>query len=317
MGVARKSCTHINFAGGNLTAPGGRVELGAVATEGAVIISEDASLDFSENLARGNINFNNGSRIIVNPFVSGNAGEINITARAIADTIDVEILANSISFKNSSLFTTNDGMGDAGNITATEDITISGADSNGSISGIFSPVSTGRIGNGGDIKISTNNLSLINGGMISASTFGQGNAGTIEVNATGDLTFFGQATVIFDGQEISFPSGIFSAVESEAIGEGGDIKISTHNLTLSNGGQISSTTLGQGNAGTVEIIATGDLTFDGESTNDSLSGVFSQVNPEVLGDGGNIKISTDNLILRNGAQVSSSTLGEGNAETIN
>ena len=77
----------INFAGGRLTAPGGRVELGAVATEGTVTIGEDASLGFPENLVRGNVNFNN-ARNVVNPLVDGDAGKIDITAGAIA--LDLE-----------------------------------------------------------------------------------------------------------------------------------------------------------------------------------------------------------------------------------
>lgn len=69
-------------------------------------------------------------------------------------------------------------------------------------------------------------MTLSNGGQISASTFGQGNAGAIEISATGDL--------ILDGEAEGFSSNIASAVEAEAVGDSGGVTISTNDLILSN-----------------------------------------------------------------------------------
>ena len=89
------------------------------------------------------------------------------------------------------------------------------------------------------------------------------------------------------------------------------VTISTSNLTLTNGGRVSADTFGQGNAGAVEITATGDLTFDGENTGGSNSGVTSTVSSDAVGDAGGVTISTGNLTLTNGGRVAADTLVKG------
>ena len=68
---------NISFEAGNITARSGRIELGSLSQAGTVGISEDGSLNFSENIARGDINLNNAADIDVR----GNGGQINLNAR--------------------------------------------------------------------------------------------------------------------------------------------------------------------------------------------------------------------------------------------
>ncbi|MFM6267947.1 MAG: hypothetical protein ACKPFA_15840, partial [Dolichospermum sp.] len=72
-------------------------------------------------------------------------------------------------------------------------------------------------GNGGNITIDTANLTLENGGYISADTSGKGNAGNIAIKATQGVTVGGFLT-----------SGVFDTGE----GNGGSITIDTSTLTL-------------------------------------------------------------------------------------
>ncbi len=80
-------------------------------------------------------------------------------------------------------------------------------------------------------------------------------------------------------------------------GSAAGVTISTNNLTLTNGGTVDASTLGQGNAGSVEITATGDVTIDGEDSDGIPSGATSVVNTGAVGDAGGVTISTNNLAL--------------------
>ncbi len=78
-------------------------------------------------------------------------------------------------------------------------------------------------------------------------------------------------------------SGVTSLVNPDAVGDAGGVMISTANLTLTNGGRVAASTFGQGNAGAVNITATGDLTFDGEDSNGNPSDVPVRLLPDAVG----------------------------------
>ena len=123
------------------------------------------------------------------------------------------------------------------------------------------------IGNGGELNISTNRLIVQDGASISASTFGQGDAGNLTINAPESVTVS------------SSTSGLFAQVNSEATGNGGLLQITTGELQVQDGADVSARTLGQG-------------------------------------DANNLRIETDRLILRSGGQISASTFGPGNAGNL-
>jgi large exoprotein involved in heme utilization and adhesion len=157
-------------------------------------------------------------------------------------------------------------------INVTENITLDD-------SGISNQVDSDGVGNSGNITINTGSLEAINGGRVSADTYGVGDAGSVNITATGDLSFDGETSN-------GFPSGATSQVEADAVGNAGGVTIATNNLNLTNGGRVSADTLSQGNAGAVDITATGDLTFDGESSFGFSSGATSQVSSDAVGNSG-------------------------------
>ncbi|HAA33217.1 MAG TPA: hypothetical protein DCE56_42720, partial [Cyanobacteria bacterium UBA8553] len=63
-------------------------------------------------------------------------------------------------------------------------------------------------------------------------------AGDIEINATGSTTVAGDSLIA-------------NVVQSEGVGKGGDISITTESLFVSDGTQLIASTFGQGNAGSV------------------------------------------------------------------
>ncbi|MFM5956819.1 MAG: hypothetical protein ACKOQ2_06580, partial [Dolichospermum sp.] len=93
------------------------------------------------------------------------------------------------------------------------------------------------------ITIDTSTLTLKNGGRITASTFGQGNAGNIAIKAT-------------QGVNVNIGGLLFSGVTATGEGNSGGITIDTSTLTLEKGGFISAGIFGKGNAGNIEIQAT-------------------------------------------------------------
>ncbi len=301
-----------------------QVNPGAVGDSGGVIISTT------------NLNLTNGGSIDASTLGGGNAGAIDITATGditangegsngfrsgvisgvatdvVGSAVGITISTTNLNLTNGGIVSADTfGQGNAGaiDITATGDITVDGEDSSGFSSGIGSLVNSGAVGDAGGVIISTTNLSLSNGGIVSASTFGQGNAGAIDITATGNITA--------DGENLNgFPSGVTSGVNPGAVGDSGGVIISTTNLNLTNGGRVDANTFGQGNAGVIDLTATGNITADGEDLGGIPSGVTSGVSPSAIGDSGGVIISTSDLNLTNGGRVDASTFGEGNAGAI-
>ncbi|MFM6249648.1 MAG: S-layer family protein, partial [Dolichospermum sp.] len=179
------------------------------------------------------------------------------------------------------------GKGNAGKIEiqATEGVNVGGE--------LTSRVNDKAVGDSGGITIDTSTLTLEKGGIISASTFGKGDAGKIEIQATEGVTVGG---------------ALNSRVNDKAVGNSGGITIDTSTLTLENGGYISADTYGKGNAGKIEIQATEGVNVRGELT----SGVFDTGE----GNSGGITIDTSTLTLENGGYISADTYGKGDAGNI-
>jgi large exoprotein involved in heme utilization and adhesion len=145
----------------------------------------------------------------------------------------------------------------------------------------------------------TANLALTNAGTnissISAGTSGQGDAGSISIDATKSLNL---------NKGASISSDVFLG----AVGNGGALNITTANLTV-NQGLISAYTFRQGNAGSISINASESLTLNGGQ-------IFSAVAPNAVGDGGDTNITTDKLTLTNSGGILATSIGEGDAGNI-
>lgn len=163
-------------------------------------------------------------------------------------------------------------------------------------------------GLGGTITISANNLLLQNGAQISSSTFGQDKGGSVNVLA--DL-------VLIDGGSSNLHTGISANAEPGSSGGGGSVFVQAGDLTISGGGQISSSTLGYGNGGNLMVMTTGSLFIRGEG-----SGIFADTgafdNDLVVGSGdaGNIAVQTGNLTITGGGEISATTFNTGKAGSI-
>ena len=291
---------NVSLDGGNLTANEGRIEVGSVSGESIVTLTPtNLGWEFSypEVSNLGNINLANAASLEV----SGNgAGDIQLIASNITIADGSAVLANPQT----------DVAGGNITINATEALQVVGfAANNPFVSYVSTDVDVFAPGDGGNIDINTNSLLVAGGGQISTGTFGEGDGGTLSVQA--------QDIQIISGSP-GGPSGLFAPVAPIATGNAGTIDVVTGNLLITDGARIEVTTLGGGNAGNIRINAT-DIEITGAI--DTGFGVFSssilaQVIQGATGNGGNIEITTDSLLITNGATIDTNTFGVGNAGNI-
>jgi filamentous hemagglutinin family protein len=112
------------------------------------------------------------------------------------------------------------------------------------------------VGNAGRVIINVRSLEALSGGRISTGTFGAGNAGRVVINATDSVKFDGQGSSgSLTGGSSRFSSGIISQVNLGATGSAGGVSITTDSVEVLNGAQISTSTFASGDAGSVTINA--------------------------------------------------------------
>ncbi|MDZ8186189.1 MAG: filamentous hemagglutinin N-terminal domain-containing protein [Nostoc sp. ChiSLP02] len=281
----------------------------------------------------GSFSISDGSQVIVSTLGQGNAGNVTIQARdtvtldglnseyystkivsniarkGVGQAGNINIQTGSLSMRNTALLDSGTaGQGSAGNITiqARKAVLLDGSD-------IASEVSSRAIfGKGGNIEIEADSLSVINGSQLSTSSYGNGDAGNVTIQ------IYGVNGVAFDGvsSEDGFPSGAFSTMSNNGVGKGGNIQIAAESLFVSNGAQLQVATIGKGDAGTITIKARDRISFNGTASYGLPSGAFSSVEPEAVGKGGNIYITTGSLSVSNGAGLNSQTRGIGDAGNI-
>ncbi|MFP4007268.1 MAG: beta strand repeat-containing protein, partial [Spirulinaceae cyanobacterium] len=255
------------------------------------IISSDV---YSEAVGNGGqVNFTTGSLQVTNQAIvgtitqgQGNAGTVNLN------------VSDSLTISNQAILgTTTLGRGNAGNLNIAV-----GRDTILDSGFINSDVLDNGVGNGGQINLATHSLIVRNGGVISASTNGQGNAGNVDVRVS--------QNAVFDGINIA-ASSLRTQVGPNATGNGGSLSLQANNLSVLNGAVISAETQGQGNAGNVQIDVWGNAVFDGAG-----SGVLNGTTAAAVGNGGQINLNAGTLQLSNGAVLSSSAAGVGVAGDI-
>ncbi|MCC5603141.1 beta strand repeat-containing protein [Nostoc favosum] len=159
-------------------------------------------------------------------------------------------------------------------------------------------------GNAGNLTITTQRLSSRNGARVSTSTKGEGQGGNLTVTATDSV------------EVIGLGSGLFT--QTQGAKDAGNLAINTRRLSVQDGAQVLTSTLGKGQGGSlfvaasdlVELQGTGILS-NGQQIPSSLSTQTTNV-----GDAGNLTINTRQLIVGNGAQIVTGTQGEGKGGEI-
>ncbi|MFM6366832.1 MAG: hypothetical protein ACKPGN_01135, partial [Dolichospermum sp.] len=158
-----------------------------------------------------------------------------VTATGVGDSGGITIDTATLTLeKGGFINASTGGKGNAGNIAikASQGVNVRGW--------LSSDVKGTAQGNSGGITIDTANLTVENGGRITALTSGKGNAGNIAIKAT-------------QGVNVNIGGLLSSGVTATGEGNSGGITIDTSTLTLENDGIISTSIFGKGDAMTIKI----------------------------------------------------------------
>ncbi len=287
--------------GGLLSAPGGRIELASVTGGSADLNStpEGFALSYPNISTFGNIEI--GGRALVS--VAGtNAGAIEMQGQQISISDGSIVLVQ------------NQGDFAAGDIAidATNSLQITGksSDFSSSSSLVNETTSSGAAGN---ILITTPQLTIDRGGFILNRTYSTAPGGNIIVNAD-DVRVNGYAL----GDPNAFRAISLMLAASIGDGKGGNIAISTQNLSISAGGNVAARPYNSGNGGNVTVKAD---TIEVSSTGTPRGFYFGLLSAATFGIGnaGSVTIDTRTLSVRDGGRVSASSIlfGDAGSLTIN
>jgi filamentous hemagglutinin family protein len=251
---------------------------------------------------------------------------------------DIAVVVGSLSLSNGGSLVSRTTFGAPGgkvDVTATDSMSMSGSGS-----GIFS--GSAGTGSTGAIKLNAGRLLLASGAEIRSGTILDPAGGNVTVDATESIVISGrdsqnrasgissQAFSQDVGQvSVSAPSVLindgFIATSTIGSGKAGPVFVDAGTLTLTDGGQIvsSSALAASGAGGAVTITATDAASISGRApgglaaapfAEDPSSGVFSTASG--TGTAGQIAVATPSLILAEGAKISVSTSGTGPAGDI-
>ena len=250
---------------------------------------------------------NSNAQSQVQPGANGNAGniEINITSNGSVSLTDSFLLTNA----------QEDGIGNGGDVTINAPKGTVSLDNNSQINTqVLGPIEAQ--GNAGNIEITTDNLKLTNNSSLNTQSFRNGDAGNVTITTTDTVSFEGSllqanvpANVEGNGGQVTIDTGELSLESSTTNGVDQDSKIIVNNE-------------GTGNASNVIINATDRVSFSGnlnvnpdegdEATEGS--GIFGRIgnqnNPDAVGTGSQITITTRELSLTDGADISTQIFGQ-------
>ena len=273
----------ITIDGGFLQTDGGSIELGSVTT-GTVDIQE-AAFDYSEVDNYQDISLSNQSVVNSN---GESAGEINLTG-------------NNIAFSEGSLaLIQNIGGSTSGNlnITAKKSLNFSGSSVGGESARSLRTEAL-ESGRGSDINIFARDISTQDRSGFGTAAYDAAEGGDINVNASNSVN-------ILNGGGF----GAFTYGSSES----GNLTLSTQQLKVTGGGQISTTTIGTGGGGTVTVDANLIELFGVSDTGGTPS--LLGTSTFVTGIPGDVTVNTSKLRLKSGGFVSSNSLADGSTGNV-
>jgi len=258
----------------------------------------------------GNLTITNYGRVASTTFGAGSAGDVSVNVSGMLSITgpshaqaDTGIAAES-----------EDGTkGNSGTVNVSAG-TISIDSGGGPVIGFVPPSFGGRVdtdddfggisvqaegsGRAGIVTVaSAGALTVVNGGVITAQTFGSNAGGAAQVTAQGPLTLSGPG------------SGIVASATPTASGNAGSVTVTAPQITITAGAEIASTTAGTGAGGSVGVTTPGALVLDGQSV--AGTQIAASATGPNSGSGGSVTVIANTLSVSGGAQIASSTAGPG------
>ena len=303
-----------------------------------------------------------GGQVSTGTLGSGNGGDLRISASE-----SVQVIGAS-SENPSALLAGTQGDGNAGNLTidtgqliiregqVRADTTMGGRGGNltvnatsvevsGQFPGAPEPavlsVATSGSGDGGDLEINTQRLTIREGARVSARTGGEGRGGTLTVEADESVEVIGEGSILSAGSlnpesngEIPSPRARLNIEAGSEISsptlqqEGmtvsppetdnnrpprsaGNLNIATGRLTVRDGAEVSVSGEGTGVAGNLTVNATDEIRLENGSIE-----AETETNPADSSESANIGITTSDLFLDNGSEITAEASGTANGGNV-
>jgi large exoprotein involved in heme utilization and adhesion len=209
----------------------------------------------------------------------GDAGDLTITTGRLLVRDGAQVSAGTF------------GTGEGGtlSVTASDTVEVIGRTANGQFpSGLFTQAASE--GDAGDLTIATGRLLVRDGAQVSAGTASTGEGGTLSVIASDTVEVIGTSA---NGR-------VPSRLTAQTIGTGNvrDLTIATEKLTIRDGAEVNVSSTGTGIAGVLQVEAN-SIRLDNQG----------KITADTSGGGGNINLSTGDLILRRGSSISTNARG--------
>jgi filamentous hemagglutinin family protein len=271
------------------------------------------SLKVAEDNSTGTITINQ-SEISTTNFEIGFAGDIILNAGEKIETLDSSIFSRG-NFGRILI-----GRSDiSGETSSPKEITLNNS---------FLTVSNDSIENASETQINAgeisidavNNISFVNGSQISTETQRLGNAGNLTISSENGSVFLDKSNVFSNVN----PGGIgnagdinITASDSISFTNGAELQSGIVANKI-NDDFLDSISSGRGNGGNITLEATESITLSDRNSEDSQvgSGIFADVEEGASGDAGNIIITTGSLFLSDRGLLNTQSLGLGQGGNI-
>ncbi len=283
---------------GTVTVSGDRLSIRGASLVGTLALNEGEAGHVSVRTSESVEIADNNSLLTANSLdASGDGGSLDLDTRRLSVLDGARLSASSF------------GAGKGGNISisAAESVEVIGTSADGADESAIAARAFAT-GDAGSLTIDTVRLQVADGGQISTSTFDAGEGGILTVNASDRVEAVGKAEIR--------RSGLFASVGVEATGNGGNLTVNTSQLSVRDGAWLGAATESNssGRGGTLTVNASESVELIGTDS----GGIPTLLFAETLGSGsaGNINLNTARLFVRDGAQVSASTLDEGAGGTL-
>jgi len=313
---------NVTFEGGKISAPGGRVELGGLLAAGTIELDTDSGFRFPEGVERADVSLINGALVKVR---DAGGGFINVNARNLSLSEESILLGGIESGSGSP-------DAQAGDITINAESFFAQDNSQ-----VITTTAVEGTGDAGNIFITATNIEFTDeiqgddtASKLVASTFGQGNAGDIEITAQ-EIVLDGSGAGAFTNVGIKANDDPISG----AVGDGGNITVNTDSISFLNGARLATILGGIGTGGNITVNANDFVIFDGEGDSvprfvkffggeqrrpsaivNIVRGGLLEGEEDGIGNAGVVEINTQSLSLTNNAGIFTNTSGQGDAGDI-
>jgi large exoprotein involved in heme utilization and adhesion len=247
------------------------------------------------SVSAGTLSIINSGVISTITFASRAAGSVTV---AVSGQLAIDGSGENLAVSRTGIFSQTQSGGAGGTVSVDAGRMVIAND------GVISSRTLG-IGDGGDVSITAGSLAIVRDGSIATDSRGSGSgkAGDVSVDVAGRLTIDGVSQTSF--------TGISSRSTQGSNGNAGEVMVSTGSLSINNGGAISTEAEGQRSTA-----SGGDITLH---MRDLFYLVSSEISTSVQGEtgnGGNITIDPQLVILNHSSIIAQAIKGHGGNITI-